>query len=215
MVELVFPDEESHNHSLDEFSISAADTYPKLKAYIEKCVSNGMGHHNTFSQVRKYAREVLVPEIEKSIGKKIGSGDTRFYPTRRTVYIYWVYAAGGSVKACEDQKKIQELLTKMVDNDAPENELYYNFEAFDPYLLSKCYGITLDKTFEDLMLSKESEVNDIMLVDADTQVLPVLPDDYFSNTGEHLRPKTGSTAQQRYDTAVKLLIRLRKAKCSC
>ena len=118
VIEVVFPDDSSHNHSLDEFSISASDTYPKLKAYIEKCVSNGMGYHNTFIQVRKYARDVLVPEIERKTGKKIGLGDTRFYPTKRTVYVYWIYAAGGSVKASEDQTKILELLNKTVEVEA-------------------------------------------------------------------------------------------------
>ena len=206
LVELVFPDEDVHNHSLDEFSISASDTYPKLKAFIEKCVTNGMGHHNTFIQVRKYSREVLVPDIEKNIGMKIGLADTRFYPTRRTVYIYWVYASGGSIKACEDQKKILELLTKTVATDSSGIDLYYNFEAFDPHLLSKCYGITLDKTFEELLLSKDVVGNDIMRADAEPQLLPVLLDDYFDNTEEHLRPKKNSSAQQRYDTAVKLLI---------
>ena len=88
MTEISFPLAEAHNHKLDEFSIRASDTYPKLKSFIEKCVSNGMGHHNTFIQVRKYARETLVPEIEKQIKKKISVSDTRFYPTRRSVYTY-------------------------------------------------------------------------------------------------------------------------------
>ena len=76
-----------------------------------------MGHHNTFIQVRKFAREFLVPQIKKDIGKKIGLGDTRFYPTRRTVYTYWLYAAGGSVKACEDQNKISEFLKTIAPDD--------------------------------------------------------------------------------------------------
>ena len=88
VIELKYPGKETHNHPLDEFSVSASDTYPKLKSFIEKCVSNGMGHHNTFIQVRKYARETLVPEIEKQIKKKISVSDTRFYPTRRSVYTY-------------------------------------------------------------------------------------------------------------------------------
>ena len=69
------------------------------------------------------------------------------------------------------------------------------------------YGIALDKTFEELLLSKENGPHDIMMEDVESQLLPVLPDDYFQNTEEHLRPKNDSTAQQRYDTAVKLLIR--------
>ena len=174
-MEILFPDKEVHNHSLDEFSISASDTYPKLRAYIDNCVSNGMSHHNTFIQVMKYAREELVPEIEKDMGKKIGLGDTRFYPTRRTVYVYWLYASGGSVKACEDQNKIKELLTQTVEH--VEEGLYYNFEAFDPLLLSKSYGITLDRTFEDLLLSEEARDKEMLLSDAVSQDLPVLPDE--------------------------------------
>ena len=134
-MEISFPDKEAHNHSLVEFSISASDTYPKLRAYIDNCVSNGMGHHNTFIQVMEYAREGLVPEIEKDIGKKIGLGDTRFYPTRRTVYVYWLYASGGSVKACDDQNKIKKLLTETVEDVG--DGLYYNFEAFDPLFCLK------------------------------------------------------------------------------
>ena len=88
MTEISFPLAEAHNHKLDEFSIRASDTYPKIKNFIESCVNKGMGHHNTFIQVRKFARDVLIPEIEKDIGKKISLGDTRFYPTRRTVYTY-------------------------------------------------------------------------------------------------------------------------------
>ena len=88
VAELTFPVEAVHNHDLDVFAISASDTYPKLKGYIEKCVHNCMGHHNTFIQVLKYAREILVPNIEVAIGKKIAPNDTRFYPTKRTVYTY-------------------------------------------------------------------------------------------------------------------------------
>ena len=81
VVEILFPAKETHNHSLKEFYISASDTYPKLRAYIDNCVNKGKGHHNTFIQVRKYAREELVPGIEKDLCKKIGFGDTRFYPS--------------------------------------------------------------------------------------------------------------------------------------
>ena len=88
VTEITFPNEKSHNHSLDEFSISACETYHEVRAYIDTCVNRGMGHHNTFIQVRKFAREVLVPKIEKDIGKKINISDTRFFPTRRTVYTY-------------------------------------------------------------------------------------------------------------------------------
>ena len=88
VTEIIFPSKAPHNHSLDEFSIPATDTYPKLRLFIESCVEKGMGHHNTFVQVRKYARDKLIPEVERGIGKKISHGDTRFYPTRNTVYIY-------------------------------------------------------------------------------------------------------------------------------
>ena len=131
-VEIIFPDGEFHNHSLDEFSISACDTYPRLRSYTETCVSEGMGHHNTFIQVRQFAREVLVPEVEEAIGKKINIGDTRFYPTRGTVYTYWLYSAGGSVKACEDQSKIKELLTGIKEDSLLGKDIYYNYEPFDP-----------------------------------------------------------------------------------
>ena len=124
VTEIVYPRENSHNHSLDEFSISASDTFPKLKAFIEKCVDSGMGHHNTFVQVRKFAKETLVPSFQKSIQKKIGSGDTRFFPTRRTVYTYWLKYAGGSVKACQDQDKIRELLQNECSAESGSRELY-------------------------------------------------------------------------------------------
>ena len=86
--EITFPKKETHKHSVDEFSISDSDTYLELRAYIERCVSNGMGHQNTFIQAMKFAREVLVPRTEKVIGAKINKSDTRFFPTRRTVYTY-------------------------------------------------------------------------------------------------------------------------------
>ena len=57
------------------------------------------------------------------------------------------------------------------------------------------------------MLAKEVGVPDMMLSDADSQVLPVLADGYFDAVEKHLRPKKDSSAQQRYDAAVKLLIR--------
>ena len=40
-----------------------------------------------------------------------------------------------------------------------------------------------------------------------TQVLPELSDAYFEGIDEHLRPRTDATAQQRYDIAIKLLVR--------
>ena len=206
VTEVIFPDNDTHNHSLDQFSISASDTCPRLRAYIDGCVSNGMGHHNTFVQVRKFAREVLVPDVEKKIGKQISLGDTRFYPTRRTVYTYWLYAAGGSVKACEDQKKIQELLEKIDVNAMLGKEMYYNFEAFDPRLLSKVYGVALDKSFEELLSSKTNASSQQILNESESFV-PVISDTYFANVDEHLRPRKDASAQQRYDIAVKLLIR--------
>ena len=158
------------------------------------------------SKVRKFAREVLVPDVEKKIGKKISLGDTRFYPTRRTVYTYWLYAAGGSVKASEDQTKIQELLEKIDVNCMLGKEVYYNFEAFDPRLLSKVYGIALDKSFEELLSSKDKASTQHILNESDSYV-PVISDAYFANVDEHLRPRKDASAQQRYDIAVKLLIR--------
>ena len=207
VTEIIYPDKQVHNHSLDVFSISASDTYPKLRSYIEQCVSQGMGHYNTFIQVMKFAREELVPKIEQEIGRKIRKGDTRFFPTRRTVYTYWLCAAGGSVKACEDQNEIRDLLTKMEEYGVSGGELYYKFEPFDPKLLSKCYGIQLDKTFEELLVVDDIRISNSFSPDAEPQVVPVLPDEYFGNVEEHLRPSTDSSAQQRYDTAVKLLIR--------
>ena len=137
ITEIAYPHKSAHNHSLDVFSISASDTYPKLKAFIQKCVNNGMGHHNTFIQVGKYARETLVPEIEQEIGKKIRSNDTRFFPTRRTVYTYWMCCSGGSVRAREDQGKIQELIDDIRKDDTLESNFSITFEAFDPRILAQ------------------------------------------------------------------------------
>ena len=175
-----------------------------LKAFIAKCVNHGMGHHNTFIQVGKFARETLVPEIEKQIGKKIRLNDTRFFPTRRTVYTYWTYCSGGSVRAREDQQLIQQFLKDIQKDDHLGSCFYSNFEPFDPSILAKCYGITLNKTFDELM-SDESQVT--AFISDSSKHLPVLPDAYFEGLSVHLRPSSNATAQQRYDMAVKLLIR--------
>ena len=209
VVEMVYPADTVHNYSLDEFSISASDTYPKLKAYIEKCVNSGMGHHNTYIQVRKFARETLVPQIEREIRKKIGLTDTRFYPTRRTVYTYWMQYSGGSVKASEDQQKIKELLNDCAKESAGQ-EPYFNYEPFDPRLLAQCYGLSLDQTFEELLLNDENREADFIFSDENSQAVPVLPYEFFENVEEHLCPRKGASAQQRYDQyhiAVKVLIR--------
>ena len=206
VTEIVYPGKDCHDHSLDEFSISASDTFPKLRAYIEKCVDSGMGHQNTFIQVRKFAKETLVPSIEQTIGKKISLDDTRFFPTKRTVYTYWLNYAGGSVKACEDQNKIRELLHETIPAAGLE-ELYYKFEPFDPRLLAKSYGIPLDKSFEGLLAGVEKSGNDFLFSDDSMQNVPILPDDFFDKVEPHLRPKKNATAQQRYDMAVKLLVR--------
>ena len=166
-----------------------------------------MGHHNTFVQVRKFAHEKLVPEIEKSIGRKIKLSDTRFYPTRRTVYTYWTYYAGGSVKACEDQAKIQEFLNNMNSSLPDEEKVYVRFEPFDPKLLAESYGITLDKTFEGLLTEEENGAGNLLVAEGTSQNVPVLPTEYFADVEEHLRPSKDSTSKQRYETAVKLLIR--------
>ena len=85
--------------------------------------------------------------------------------------------------------------------------MYYTFEAFDPLLLSKKYGITLDRSFEDLLLSKEGQDKETLLTDAVSQVLPVVPDAYFSTMDKRMPSINNTTIQQKYDTAVKLLIR--------
>jgi len=74
----------------------------------------------------------------------------------------------------------------------------------DPKLLSSFYGIQVAQTFEELLVSKE--VRDVDFL-TESHVVPVIPDEYFKDVEEHLRPRNDSTAQQRYDTAVKLLIR--------
>ena len=137
----------------------------------------------------------------------MGQGDTRFFPTKRTVYEYQLYASGGSVKASEDQEKIKKLLTKTDDDTTACGKLYYNFEAFDARLLSRSYGISLDKTFGELLLSEDYRPHESFLTESDTPTLPLLPDEYFANVPGHLRPGPNATAQQRYDIAVKLLIR--------
>ena len=74
-------------------------------------------------------------------------------------------------------------------------------------MLSLCYGIELDKTFEDLLLGDEIRSGDFVLPESYSRRLPVLPDDYFEGIEQQLRPGKDATTQQRYDTAVKLLIR--------
>ena len=59
-------------------------------------------------------------------------------------------------------------------------------------------------TFEELLVSKE--VRDVDFL-TESHIVPVIPDEYFKDVEEHLRPRNDSTSQQRYDTAVKLLIR--------
>ena len=69
LTELSFPHKSVHNHSLDEFSISASNTFPKLKKFIKECVNMGVGHVNTYIRTMEYAREKLVPQIEKETRK--------------------------------------------------------------------------------------------------------------------------------------------------
>ena len=47
----------------------------------------------------------------------------------------------------------------------------------------------------------------IGISDPEANALPVLPDAFFDDVKEHFHPRKDATAQQRYDTAVKLLIR--------
>ena len=112
------------------------------------------------------------------------------------------------MKASEDQSKIQQLLKESGNDDKAGGGLYYNFEAFDPKILSSCYGIKLNKTFEDLLLSDEIRRGDFLLTDGNnSQLVPVLPDEYFDRIEPHLRPQKDAKSHLRYDMAVKLLIR--------
>ena len=121
------------------------------------------------------------------------------------MYTCWLYAAGGSVKACEDQSKIQELLTGIKEDSLVGKDFYYTYEPFDPRLLSKFYGISLSKTFEQLLVDQDTTAQQV-LSEKESQV-PVLPDEHFKSIDERLRPGTDTSAQQRYDIAVKMLIR--------
>ena len=64
----------------------------------------------------------------------------------------------GSVKACEDQDKIRELLHDMSSAEAGFDDLYYKFEAFNLRLLAESYGIPPDKSFESLLSVVEKAV---------------------------------------------------------
>ena len=112
------------------------------------------------------------------------------------MYTCWLYAAGGSVKACEDQSKIQELLTGIKEDSLLGKDFYYTYEPFDPRLLSKFYGISLSKTFEQLLVDQDTTAQQV-LSEKESQV-PVLPDEYFESIDERLRPGTDTSAQHRY-----------------
>ena len=83
VTEIIFPHDDSHDHTLDVFSLSASNTYPKLRKFIEDCVK-GMGYVNTYIQTIKYARETLVPQVEIECSFIISNTDTRFCPTGRS-----------------------------------------------------------------------------------------------------------------------------------
>ena len=57
------------------------------------------------------------------------------------------------------------------------------------------------------MLTEEVGGDDVFLPEADSHLVPVLPNKYFAKIEPHLRPSKDATVQQRYDLAVKLLIR--------
>ena len=110
------------------------------------------------------------------------------------------------MRAKEDQNKINEFITQMQQPNFVGDRFYINFEAFEPRLLADSYGISLDKTFEELLIADNAKTLDLMNDDA-FKGIPDLPDDYFENIEQHLRPSEIASAQQRYDAAVKLLIR--------
>ena len=78
VTEITFPQKDNHNHRLDEFSIAACNTYSKIKSFIEECVRKGMGHVNTNIQTIKFAREKLIPQVEKETERRICQTDARF-----------------------------------------------------------------------------------------------------------------------------------------
>ena len=207
VTELTFPLLNSHNHRLDVFSVSASNTSSKLKQFIEECVSNGLGHVNTYIRTMAYASDHLVPEVEETIGKKISPSDTRFFPTKRSVYTYWMRYSGGSVTAVKDQALIKEFLEKVKMDRTCGDDFYYHYEPFDPKQIANYMGINLDTSFENLLEKDCLASLDFGMLGLDDSGFPVLPDSYFEGVADHLKPRTDSSARERYDIAVKLLIR--------
>ena len=74
-------------------------------------------------------------------------------------------------------------------------------------MLAKSYGIPLDKDFEGLLSADEKREDDFLIFDDSVKRVPILPDEYFEKVEQHLRPSKNATIQQRYDIAVKLLVR--------
>ena len=212
LTELTFPNKSLHNHTLDEFSISASNTFPKLKRFIRDCVDMGVGHVNTYIRTIEYAREKLVPQIEEETGMKISANDTRFFPTKRIVYIYWMKVSGGSVKSVEDQNKVKEFLAKVKEDKVCGDDFYYNYEPFDPKLLASSYGVDLDASFEKLLDTDFLASLDFSALGMDNDGKPFLPDTYFEGVAEHLLPSKESSFHVRYDQTIKLLIRKCKNK---
>ena len=115
--------------------------------------------------------------------------------------------SGGSIKATEDQTKLKEILENISIDGTCGEDFYYNFEPFNPKLIAKCYGIQLEKNFESLLESGSLASLAFTNQSFDADGTPILPDSYFERVAEHLRPKENSTVKERYDLAVKLLIR--------
>ena len=63
------------------------------------------------------------------------------------------------------------------------------------------------KSFEGLLVGDEKCENDFLISDDSAQEVPILPDDFFEKVETHLRPSKNATAQQRYDIAIKILVR--------
>ena len=85
------------------------------------------------------------------------------------------------MKASEDQNKIKQLLSDFSSDAKTGSDFYVRYEPFDPRILSSYYGVKLDKTFEELMLTEEVGGADVFLPEADSHVVPVLPNKYFQN----------------------------------
>ena len=119
--------------------------------------------------------------------------------------------SGGSVKSSEDQMKVEEFLANVSKDRSFGDDFYYHFEPFDAKLLASCYGIELDRNFESLLASKSLASLDFSALDLEDGT-PVLPDAYFKDVADHLKPRADASIRERYDLAVKLLIRKSQTK---